>query len=117
MSRRRINRAGLCNPAMSRIDFPRINNAALPVLPALVRRWLPNGRQRGNEYLALNPNRADRHPGSFSINLRTGRWSDFATRDRGGDIVSLAAYLFDISQVDAARRLAGMLGIPPEISR
>ena len=97
---------------MNRIDFSRINGAARPALPALVRRWLPNGQQRGNEYVALNPNRADRRPGSFSINLRTGRWSDFATGDRGGDPISLAAYVHGLSQVEAARRLAGMLGIP-----
>ena len=101
---------------MNRIDFAAVNEAARPALPAIVRRWLPNGRQRGNEYLSLNPNRADRRPGSFSINVRTGRWCDFATGDRGGDPVSLAAYLFNLSQVDAARRLAGMLGIP-ECSR
>ena len=40
-----------------------------------------------------NPTRADRRPGSFSVNTRTGRWADFATGDRGGDVVSLAAYL------------------------
>ena len=97
---------------MSRVNFARINAATRPLLPVLVRRWLPNGRQRGNEYLAVNPTRADRHPGSFSINLGTGRWSDFATGDRGGDPVSLAAYLHGLSQADAARRLAGMLGIP-----
>ena len=37
--------------------------------------------------------RSDRRPGSFSVNTRTGRWADFATGDRGGDVVSLAAYL------------------------
>src|SRR6476646_1231217 len=98
--------------AMNRVDFARINAAARPALPALVRRWLPNGRQHGREYISLNPNRADRRLGSFCINTRTGRWCDFATGDRGGDPVSLAAYLFNLSQADAARRLAGMLGVP-----
>jgi hypothetical protein len=42
--------------------------------------------------------------------MTTGRWTDFATGDTGGDPVSLAAYLFDLSQLDAARRLAAMLG-------
>ena len=93
------------------IDFARINAAALPVLPALVARWLPGGQHRGREYVALNPNRADRRPGSFRINTRTGAWADFATGDRGGDPISLAAYLFHLSQADAARRLAGMLGL------
>src|SRR5215218_477193 len=101
---------------MTRIDFARINRAALAALPALVARWLPNGRHQGGEYVALNPNRADRRLGSFRVNTRTGRWCDFATGDRGGDPVSLAAYLFNLSQVDAARRLADMLGVAPEIT-
>lgn len=61
-----------------------------------------------------NPRRADRRPGSFRINLRSGRWADFALGGvAGGDLISLAAYLFDLSQGDAARRLAAMLGIDP----
>jgi len=54
--------------------------------------------------------KGDRAPGSFAVNLITGKWSDFATGDRGGDVVSLAAFLFNLSQGDAARRLAEMLG-------
>ena len=64
----------------------------------------------GHEWVAKNPTRPDRNPGSFSINVRTGRWADFATGDKGGDPVSLAAYLADCGQVEAARRLAAMLG-------
>lgn len=93
------------------IDFGRINRAALPMLPALVSRWLPDGRREGNEWVARNPTRADRHPGSFRINLRTGRWSDFATGEAGGDPVSLAAYLARTPQAEAARNLAAMLGV------
>jgi hypothetical protein len=70
------------------------------------------GRRQGREWVALNPRRADRRPGSFKVNLATGRWSDFATRDGGGDLISLAAYLFSISQGEAAQRLAEMLGLP-----
>ena len=94
-----------------RVNFEQVNSAALAVLPSLLARWLPSGRIQGHEYVALNPKRADRRLGSFSINLRTGRWADFATGDKGGDPISLAAYLADISQVEAARRLATMLGL------
>jgi hypothetical protein len=74
------------------------------------------GRKRkGREFIAKNPTRADGNPGSFSINLVTGKWSDFATGDRGGDPISLAAYLFGLSQVDAARRVADMLGLLEEV--
>ncbi|MFG1277890.1 hypothetical protein [Xanthobacter autotrophicus] len=93
------------------IDFDGINDAARPALPALVARWLPAGHREGREWVARNPRRADRHPGSFRVNLTTGRWADFATGDKGGDPVSLAAFLFDLSQADAARRIADMLAL------
>lgn len=94
-----------------RLDFAAVNAVALRELPILLSRWLPDGRANGREYEARNPRRGDRHPGSFRVNLRTGRWSDFATGDRGGDPVSLAAFLFNLSQIDAGRHLADMLGV------
>jgi hypothetical protein len=93
------------------VDFDGVNAAALAALPSLLPRWLPNGRVMGREYVALNPHRNDRHLGSFRINLRTGRWGDFATDDRGGDPISLLAFLDGCSQLEAARRLAAMLGM------
>lgn len=92
------------------VDFAAAHRAALRVLPSLLRDWLPGGRIVGHEFVARNPTRADRKAGSFKINLRSGRWADFATGDRGGDIVSLVAYLRGTSQVDAARFLAGLVG-------
>lgn len=92
------------------LDFERINRAALA---ALLARWLPDGKSVGSEYVARNPRRADRRPGSFKVNIQTGRWADFATDDRGGDVVSLAAYLGGLSQVEAARGLARALGLEP----
>jgi hypothetical protein len=96
------------------IDFVRINAAAVGALPAICARLLPDGRQLGSEWIVRNPRRDDRRPGSFKINLRTGRWCDFATGDRGGDPVSLVAYLEDISQAEAARLVAGMVGVSCE---
>ena len=94
-----------------RLDFQAINRAALASLPALLRRWLPDGHLVGREYMARNPRRADRRPGSFRINVNSGRWKDFATGDAGGDVVSLAAYLSGSGQAEAARALADMLGV------
>jgi hypothetical protein len=70
---------------------------------------LPGGKISGGEYVVRNPTRADRRPGSFKINLRSGRWSDFATGDCGGDPISLVAYTEGMSQGEAARMLARML--------
>jgi hypothetical protein len=92
-------------------DFRGVNAAALATLPALLERWLPDGRREGNEYVARNPRRQARHRGSFKINLMSGAWADFATGDRGGDVISLAAFLAGTSQAEAARKLARMLGL------
>jgi hypothetical protein len=97
----------------ARIDFGAVSAAALGCSELIVRRWLPAGKREGREWVALNPKRADRRFGSFKVNLTTGKWADFATGDPGGrDLISLAAYLFSISQSEAARRLAEMLGLP-----
>jgi len=94
-----------------RVDFAHVNSAALVQLPALLARWLPDGRFQGDEYVALNPNRLDRHLGSFKINMKTGRWADFATNDKGGDVISLLAYLSQMNQRSAALTLAKDLGL------
>jgi len=91
--------------------FAEVNATALPQLEALCAVWLPGGRRYGAEYLALNPTREDRYIGSFSINVITGRWADFATQDRGGDPVSLYAYLSGLTQIEAAHKLAKEMGV------
>lgn len=93
------------------LDFDEINRAALGALPVLCTRWVPGGRRIGREYVGRNPCRMDRTPGSFKVNLDTGRWADFASGDAGGDVISLTAYLFNFRQVEAARSLACMLGL------
>jgi putative DNA primase/helicase len=93
------------------IEFQRIADAALPAAENLLADWLPDGTRKGKEYWPTNPVRGDRKPGSFSINLHTGKWNDFASGDKGGDIVSLLAYLRGCSQIEAARILAGQLGL------
>jgi hypothetical protein len=94
-----------------RIDFARVNRAALARLDDILHRWLPGGRVEGNEYVVLNPRWPDRRIGSFKINLKTGKWADWSSGDKGGDPVSLAAFLYDLGQAEAARRLADMLRV------
>ena len=96
-----------------RVAFGRIADAALGHADVLARRWLPDGRREGREWVAMNPTRADARKGSFKVNLATGQWSDFATGDAGGDLIALGAYLFDLDQAEAARKIAAALGIDP----
>jgi hypothetical protein len=92
-----------------RIDFAEINAAARPLVAAIVLRLLPGGRVEGHEYVVRNPTRADRRAGSFRVNLRTGRWGDFACNDKGGDVISLTAYVTGSSQLEAAKCVADLI--------
>lgn len=96
---------------LEKINFDQINSVALANAPAILSRWLPDGFLEGDEFTALNPKRSDSRKGSFKINIRTGKWADFATGDSGSDLIALAAYLFDLKQGEAARKLSSMLGI------
>ncbi|MFW5828625.1 MAG: hypothetical protein ACOCXA_00040 [Planctomycetota bacterium] len=93
------------------VDFDALNRAALDHIQVLLERWLPGGKQQGHDYCPLNPTRDDRSPGSFQINVTTGAWIDFATDDKGGDIIALYAYINNCSQLEAARAVAEELGI------
>lgn len=93
------------------IEFAAIAEVSRFHLRSLLSDWLPDGRIIGREWVALNPTRADRSPGSFRINLDTGLWADFATGDKGGDAISLFAYLNGLQQARAALMLAQKLGV------
>jgi putative DNA primase/helicase len=96
-----------------RVDFRAVSSAALGALDIIVPRLLPDGHSEGNEWVARNPTRHDGRPGSFKVNLATGVWSDFATGDKGGDIIDLVAYLERKSKVEAAREIGEMLNVKP----
>lgn len=89
----------------NKIDFQEVKRAAQGYEGALLRRILPHAIRQGAEYVSLNPTRHDRNLGSFRINAHTYRWADFATGDKGGDIISLWAYIRQVSQLKAAQEI------------
>jgi putative DNA primase/helicase len=94
-----------------RPTFEELNAAALARFDSIMGLLgLAGGKRQGHEYLPLNPRRADHKPGSFSINTTTGAWADFADDARGGDLVSLAAYIRHEGNGEAARWLGEVLG-------
>ena len=105
--------AGKQQPTIGQSRSMRIANAAVFHSGVILRRWLPDGHREGHEWIALNPTRHDNRKGSFKVNLATGRWADFATGDRGANLIALAAYLHGLDQRQAAEGVAGMLGIDP----
>ena len=95
-----------------RVDFAAVKAASLSSLNFIIPRLLPGGKRQGDEWVVRNPTRDDAKPGSFSVNMRTGVWSDFAfASDKGGDMIDLIEYLTRKSNLDAARELADMLGM------
>jgi putative DNA primase/helicase len=60
------------------IDFKSIAAAALACARSLLPELVPGGMFDGDEYIALNPSRADKSLRSFKINSRDGMSSDFA---------------------------------------
>ena len=99
---------GIPSAPMETLDFKVIARAALPHASELCQRWLPGGKLRGREWVCGDLRGG---PGeSCSVNTITGRWADFASGQKGGDLISLAAAVHGLSQVDACRKLATMLG-------
>lgn len=95
-----------------RPDFMAVNRAALARLPEVLARLLPGGRAIGAEWHAGSLR--GEAGNSLRVRLhgdRIGRWCDFATGEKGGDPVSLAAAVAGVPQHEAAQRLARMLGM------
>ena len=90
------------------IDFGDLAAALLQRADTLVPQWLPDGKHRGAEYVCggLGGGAGE----SFSVNLTTGRWAEFAGDDRGGDLISLYAAIEGLNNGQAARRLMRDLG-------
>lgn len=95
------------------LDFDQIKRTSLNQSRSLVTQWL-NGKQQGTEFVAYNPTRHDNRLGSFKINLETGQWADFASNDKGGDLISLYAYLNHLEYAKAAQELTQQLGLRVE---
>ena len=89
--------------------FDDVNAAAQARGVSLLESLLPRGRLHGREYVCGDLTGG---PGkSLSVNTDTGKWCDFATGDKGGDLVSLYAAVHDMKQGEALRALAGELGL------
>lgn len=92
-------------------DFKTVADAALARADSLVPEWLPDGKREGDEWCALNPVRHDQKRGSFKVNLVTGVWADFASDDKGSNLLDLYVYVKSVSPVVALRELASSLGV------
>lgn len=91
------------------LDFETINQYALASYPGILEEWLPGGKLSGYEYRCgdLSGGAGD----SLGVNIKTGKWADFAADASGGDPISLYAAIKIIGQGEAARELADRFSI------
>jgi hypothetical protein len=98
-----------------RIDFATLNATLLSRARDLLPTWMPGGKWEGPEWIAINQTRSDNGPGSFKANSQTGKWADFATENKGRDLISLYGYVKGLKNGEAARALAEELGMTGKI--
>lgn len=100
-------------------SFAEVKAATQRDIHRVLARWLPAGKivDGGHEYTAPNPTRSDKSIGSFKVNLATGKWSDFATGDTGGDLIDLVRYVDRCTEVEARNTLADFLGMETKPNR
>lgn len=99
---------------MGKTDLPPINFTALAEAllrdaDNLVPRWLPGGERRGHEYVCGSL--AGGKGSSCSVNLVSGKWADFASDEKGNDLLSLCAAIRGLSQGKAAAEVAREEGL------
>ncbi|AIR88128.1 DUF927 domain-containing protein [Pseudomonas cremoricolorata] len=93
--------------------FAQVKAASCAAIDRVLAHWLPGGKRidGGKEYTAPNPTRADKHSGSLKVNLAKSTWCDFATGDKGGDLIDLVRYLDRSTDVEACNKLAAFLNV------
>jgi len=101
------------NSKAKRPSFADVKAASLKDIERVLAHWLPNGKRvdGGKEYTAPNPTRTDKRAGSLKVNLNKGTWADFATGDKGGDLIDLVRYLDGGTDVEACAKLTDLLSL------
>lgn len=94
---------------MSAPIFQEVKNGLQARLPDVVQDLLPGGRVSGKEYLCGSLQGGSGE--SCRTNLETGKGSDFASGDVWGDIIGLAAKVWNMRQGEAALELGKQYGI------
>lgn len=90
--------------ALPPINFRALADALLSMADTLVPQWLPGGCRRGPEWVCGSL--AGGAGRSTSVNLVDGKWADFSSEDKGGDLLSLYAAIHGLSMAKAAVQVA-----------
>lgn len=89
-------------------EYERVAAALLVKGESVCRHLLPSGRKEGNEWRVGSLNGEQGR--SMGVNLRTGKWADFAGKDGGGDLLYLWSDVHGISVHEALVEAEQWLG-------
>lgn len=91
------------------INFKALADALLAMADTLVPNWLSGGCRHGPEWKCGSL--AGEAGSSCSVNLVDGKWADFASDERGNDLLSLYASIHGLKMHEAAVQLARAHGL------
>lgn len=93
--------------------YQALNAALLDRIEQLVSEWLPGGKKFSKEYQcgSLSGGAGDSCSVNISGSVGLGCWADFATGEKGGDLISLYAAIHGLSMTMAAVTLAREEGL------
>lgn len=94
--------------SFKRNDFEEVAGLSLVHIRSLAADLMPGGKMQGREWVAASVTGGQ--GSSCSLNLDTGKWADFATGDKGGDLISLWAAHHRCTQLEAMKALGEKLG-------
>lgn len=95
------------------MNFDGLNHKLLPNASSLLVDWLPGGKIAGSEYEAATLWGGKGK--SVKVNIKTGKWAEFAGDEKGTDLVSLYAAIKGLSQRDAYIALGGESDSSPSL--
>lgn len=90
------------------INFKYLAAALLSRINEFLPSWLPGGKIISHEYTCGSIRGGEGK--SMKVNVKSGKWADFANGDKGGDLISLYAAIHNITQLDAAKQLSAEVG-------
>ncbi len=99
----------MSNAPLPPLNYAALADALLPMADDLVGQWLPGGVRTGHEYVCGSL--AGGKGSSCSVNLVNGKWADFASDERGNDLLSLYAKAHGLTMAKACVELARQLGL------
>ncbi|HRF07515.1 MAG TPA: DUF5906 domain-containing protein [Xanthobacteraceae bacterium] len=94
---------------MSESQIKKLKQKLLSQSEQLLAKWFSNGKRVRDEWVVGNL--ANEAGESLKINIKSGRWCDFALPElKGGDLISLYAAKQNISYSEAVRQLSSEVG-------